>query len=249
ERVGLALLARLGLGLEAERAAEPVEVLALEELLDGLAADHRDELLRVLVREAVVVLADLVEHVVVLVLGQELALLDAERGGAAGLDDDVGLVVDHLLEVLRLHPEEVADLVRDALEVPDVDDRHGERDVAHPLAADLLLGHLDAAAVANDALVADALVLPAVALPVLDRAEDLLAEEPVLLGLERAVVDRLRLEHLAVALLEDGLRRGEADGDGGAALPGGCGLRGSVCHSVSPLSVVRCQWGSVRPPP
>jgi len=68
--------------------------------------------------------------------------------------------------------------------------------VAHALAADLLPRHLDAAALADDALVADALVLPAIALPVLRRTEDALAEETVPLGLERSVVDRLRLGDL-----------------------------------------------------
>src|SRR5262249_3690637 len=38
----------------------------------------------------------------------------------------------------------------------------------------------------------------AVTLPVLRGTEDLLAEQPILLGLQRAVVDRLRLLHLAV---------------------------------------------------
>jgi hypothetical protein len=248
ERVGLPLLGGLGLGLEAELAREPLEVLPLEEGLHGVAADLGDELLGVLVGEAVVVLADLVEDVVILVLGEELALLDPEPAGGARLDDDVGLVVDDPVEVLRPHPQEVPDLVRHALEVPDVDDGDGEGDVPHPLTADLLLGHLDAAAVADDALVADPLVLAAVALPVLDRAEDLLAEQPVLLRLERAVVDGLRLEHLAVAPLEDRLGGGEADGDRGDALPGGGGLRDAERHSR-----VRCQWSVVvdpeTPPP
>ena len=57
----------------------------------------------------------------------------------------------------------------------------------------------DYAALAHDALEADALVLAAGALPVLDRSEDLLAEESVLLGLERAVVDRFGLLDLALA--------------------------------------------------
>jgi hypothetical protein len=65
--------------------------------------------------------------------------------------------------------------------------------VAHALTAHLGPRDLDAAALADDALVADALVLAAVALPVLGRTEDALAEEAVLLRLERAVVDRLRL--------------------------------------------------------
>ena len=100
-----------------------------------------------------------------------------------------------------------------ALEEPDVRDRHGQLDVAEPLAAHLRLRHLDAAAVADHAAVADALVLAAVALPVLDRTEDLLAEQAVLLRLERAVVDRLRLGHLAVRPAADDLRRGEPDAD------------------------------------
>src|SRR5262249_45554019 len=62
--------------------------------------------------------------------------------------------------------------------------------------AHLLARHLDAAALADDPLVADALVLAAVALPVLRRTEDALAEQAVTLGLERPVVDRLGLRDL-----------------------------------------------------
>src|SRR5690606_20739649 len=68
-----------------------------------------------------------------------------------------------------------------------------------------------AAALADDALEAHPLVLAAVALPVLGGTEDLLAEEPVLLRLERAVVDGLRLLHLAVGPHADGVRGGQAD--------------------------------------
>ena len=58
--------------------------------------------------------------------------------------------------------------------------------------------HLDAALLADDALVLHALVLAAQALVVLDRPEDARAEQAVALGLEGAVVDRLRLLDLAV---------------------------------------------------
>ncbi len=87
--------------------------------------------------------------------------------------------------------------LRQRLEEPDVRHRHAELDVAHALAPDLAQRHLDAAAVADHAAIADPLVLAAVALPVLDRTEDPLAEETVLLRLERPVVDRLRLGDLA----------------------------------------------------
>ena len=77
-------------------------------------------------------------------------------------------------------------------------DGRRQLDVTHPVAPDLGTGHLDAAALADDALEADALVLAAVALPVAGGAEDLLAEEPVLLRLQGPVVDRLRLLDLTV---------------------------------------------------
>ena len=125
--------------------------------------------------------------------------------------DHVRREVDDLLEVLRGEVEQVAEPARDTLEVPDVGDRGGELDVAHPLAADLGAGHLDAAALADDALEAHPLVLAAVALPVPGGTEDLLAEEAVTLGLERAVVDGLRLLDLAVAPRADVVRGGQAD--------------------------------------
>src|SRR5262249_5997657 len=125
--------------------------------------------------------------------------------------DHVGGKVDDLLEILRRQVEQVAQPRRHTLEVPDVRDRGGQLDVTHPLTAHLGASHLDAAALTNDALEAHPLVLAAVALPVASRSEDLLAEQAVLLGLQRAVVDRLRLLDLAVRPLPDVLRGGQAD--------------------------------------
>src|SRR5262249_35740665 len=87
----------------------------------------------------------------------------------------------------------------------------GQLDVPHPLAADLGAGHLDATALADDALEADPLVLTAVTLPVPGGTEDLLAEQPVLLRLQGPVVDRLGLLDLAVGPLTDVLSGGQAD--------------------------------------
>ena len=151
----------------------------------------------------------------------DLLLLDLdlrlERGqvGVTLVDvdarDHVGREVDDLLEVLGCEVEEVAEAARHALEVPDVGDRGGELDVAHPLTTHRRTGHLDAAALTDDALEADTLVLAAGALPVPGGAEDLLAEESVLLGLEGAVVDRLGLLDLTVAPGADVLGSREAD--------------------------------------
>ena len=87
----------------------------------------------------------------------------------------------------------------------------GELDVAHALAAHARQRDLDAALLADDALVLHALVLAAQALVVLDRPEDARAEQAVALGLERAVVDGLRLLDLAERPGQDLLGAGERD--------------------------------------
>src|SRR6202034_1858385 len=114
-------------------------------------------------------------------------------------------------QVLRREVEQVTEAARHALEVPDVRDRRGQLDVAHPLAPHLGPSDLDAAALADDALEPDALVLAAVTLPVPGRTEDLLAEEPVLLRLQGAVVDGLRLLDLAMRPKPDVVGRGQAN--------------------------------------
>src|SRR6185312_11374020 len=128
-------------------------------------------------------------------------------------DDHVGGEVDDLLEVLRRHVEQVAEAARNTLEVPDVGDRRCKLDVTHALATHGGLGDLHATALTHDALEAHSLVLTARALPVTARAEDLLSEETVLLRLERAVVDRLRLLHFTVRPVTDVLRGRKADLD------------------------------------
>src|SRR4029077_13609984 len=123
-----------------------------------------------------------------LALGLDLVLEVVQVAGAGlvvDVRDDRSREVEHLLQLARCDVEQVPDPARDALEEPDVRDGRCQVDVTHAPAAHLLPRHLDAAALADDALVANPLVLAAVALPVLRRAEDALAEETVTLGLER----------------------------------------------------------------
>src|SRR5207302_319735 len=111
------------------------------------------------------------------------------------------------------HVEHEAEARRQRLQEPDVRRRAGELDVAHALAADLGKRHFDAALLADHAAVLEALVLAAKALVILDRPENLGAEEAVALRLERAVVDGLRLLYLAVGPRADLLGRCEPDLD------------------------------------
>ncbi len=198
-RVLLALrLAGGRLHLLAQLLGELVHVEALQHLEHRLAAHARLEGL----------VAVLLEELGVTILRQELAALERR---ASTVDDHVGLAVEDLLEILERDVEHVADARRQALQEPDVRDRRGQVDVAEALTAHLRLNHLDAALLAHDAAVLHALVLAADALVVFDRAKDLRAEQAVPLRLEGAVVDRLRLLHLAVRPLPDLLRAGQGD--------------------------------------
>ena len=143
-------------------------------------------------------------------LGLEGGKLVVTHLGVDG-GDHIGREVDDLLEIFRGQVQQVAQPGRHALEVPDVRDGCGQLDVAHPFAAHLGAGDLDAATLADDALEAHPLVLAAVALPVASGSEDLLAEQAILLRLERAVVDGLRLFHLAEGPRANVVGGGEAD--------------------------------------
>src|SRR5262249_7777046 len=112
-----------------------------------------------------------------------------------------------------LHVEQGPEAGRHRLEEPDMDDGRGQLDVAHALAAHPAVRDLDAAAVADHALVLHAAVLAAGAFPVLFRPEDALAEEAVLLRAVRAVIDGLRLLDLAERPAADVMGTGQADAD------------------------------------
>src|SRR5262249_37937859 len=151
----------------------------------------------------------------------DLLALDRELGLQRGqvtvapvlvhVRDHVRGEVDDLFQVLGRQVEQVAETAGNALEIPDMRNGSGELDVAHPLTPDLRPRDLDPAPLADDPLEADPLVLTAIALPVPGGPEDLLAEEPVLLGLEGPVVDGLRLLDLTMRPLSDVVRGGKAN--------------------------------------
>src|SRR3954470_11860768 len=113
--------------------------------------------------------------------------------------------------------------------------------MAHALTADLRDSDLDAALLAHDSLVLHALVLAAQAFVVLDGTEDARAEQAVTLGLERAVVDRLRLLDLAERPAADLVGRRDADADlvEGLRLGDRGGEGGQFVHSFQLLPLPR----------
>ena len=158
--------------------------------------------------EVVTVLFGLRDEVVV---RHDLAAL--ERGHPR-LDHAPCLKVKHALDVAQRHVEHHAQARRQALEEPDVRNGAGQLDVAHALAAHLGDCDFDAALFADHATVLQALVLAAQTFVILDRTEDLGAEQAVAFGFERAVVDGFGLAHLTVRPRADLFGRGDANLDG-----------------------------------
>ena len=179
--------------------AQCVQIYFCQQLLNGLGAHGRLE---------VVLIA--LAHVAVFLLAQKLLFLQRRH---AGVRHNVGGEIQHLFQKAGREVQHEADAAGDALEIPDMAYRGGKLNMAHALAAHLGARHLHAAAVAYFALVADALILAAVALPVLRGPDNALAEQAVALRLQGAVVDGLGLLHFAVAPFADLIRRGKADLD------------------------------------
>src|SRR5438094_833419 len=130
-------LARRVLHLHPEVDAEFVDVELAEKLADGLGAHLGPKGIP----------AVLLVELPVAALGEQLALLQRRR---TRIDDDVGLEIEDLLELLERHVEERTDSGGEALQEPDVRHRRGEVDVAHALPAALRLDHLDAALLSHD---------------------------------------------------------------------------------------------------
>ena len=122
----------------------------------------------------------------------EQKLTDPQRR-VARINDHVVLEVDDLFQAGRLHIEQRAEPAGHALEEPDVDDRRGQFDVAHPLAAHATVRHLDPAAVADHPLVLHTAVFAASTFPVLFGAEDPFAKQSILFRPVRTIIDRFRL--------------------------------------------------------
>ena len=132
----------------------------------------------------------------------------------AGVRHNIRGKVEHLFQNPGGQVQKQAHPGGNPLEIPDVRDRRGQFNVAHPLPADVGPGDLYAAAVTDFALIADLLILAAVALPVLGGAKDPFTEQAVPLGLQGAVIDGLRLFYLAIGPVTDLFRGSDTNTNG-----------------------------------
>ena len=206
--LGFFLLAGFRVGVVAQLCCQVIQVERTQQVVDGFGAHFGDKFIGVRIVEQLVVFGQRVEDFEVFLFGQQIHFADAFLAFDTRVDDHVALVIHDGFQFFGRHAEDITDFIRQTFEKPDMHHRYDEPDMAHTFAAYFFLRHLHPAAVANDAFVADTLVFAAVAFVILYRTENAFAEQAVALGLVRAVVDGLRLEHLAVAALQDFIRAG-----------------------------------------
>src|SRR6266536_172086 len=135
---------------------------------------------------------------------KQLSLFNAGR--VAGINHNVRLEIEHLLELAQRDIQQVADAAGKTLKKPDVRTRTSQIDMTEPFSTHLGLSYLDSAFIADHSAMLHALILAAQALPVRNWTKDTRAEESITLWLEGPVIDRLRLCHLTVRPLPDLLR-------------------------------------------
>ncbi len=82
------------------------------------------------------------------------------------LQHNIGVVIGHIFEVTQRNIKEQTQIAGNALEIPNVNDRGRQFDMAHAVTAYFRLRHFDAAALADNAAMADALVFTAIAFPI-----------------------------------------------------------------------------------
>ena len=139
----------------------------------------------------------LLYNVKILVLCQQSALFDTFLAFKnTCLYYHIFLIIYDGVKLLAWHSQQIADLVRQRTEVPDVSHRNNQVDMSHSLAAHLLLCYLDTATVADNTFVTYSLVLSAVALVILSRTEDSLAKQTVSFWLVCTIVYSFRLQNL-----------------------------------------------------
>ena len=204
EALGELLLLGLALGLLrffTQFDAEGRKVEFFEQATDGFGAHAHGEAF----------FAETFDHLQVVIFRDDL---HAGKVGGTRIENDVGVEVKDLFQIGHGHVEQGTDLGGKGLEEPDVGNRSGELDVAHAFAANLGGDDFNATLFAHDTAVLHALVLAAVALVVLHRAKDLGAEKAIAFGLERTVVDGLRLLNFTVGPFPYVLRRSERDLNG-----------------------------------
>ena len=84
--------------------------------------------------------------------------------------------------------------------------RRSQRDMAHSLTPDLRLDYLNTTLLTDNTAMLHALVFAAITFVILHRTENLCTEQAISFGLERPVIDGLRLLYFAERPLSDRIR-------------------------------------------
>ena len=176
-----------------------VNVDRSQQLFNGFGAHHGLEFVTVFFG---------LSHVVV--FGHELA---SAKLGHAGIYNDIGFEIQDAFDITQRNIENHTHAGRKALQEPNMSNRASQLNVTHAFAANLGKCDFHAALFANDALMLQTFVFTAKTFVILNRSENLCAEQTVAFGFERTVVNCLRLLYFTVRPRTNLFRGSNADLD------------------------------------
>ena len=122
------------------------------------------------------------------------------------LDDNIFLIVNNSIKLLRWHTEKVTNLVRKTTEIPDMSNRDNQFNMSSTLTTHLLLSYLNTTTIADNTLITDTLVLTTGTLVILCWTEYTLAEQTITFWFIGTIVDSLWLGYLTKRVLKNLLR-------------------------------------------
>ncbi len=129
------------------------------------------------------------------------------------LDDNIFLIIDDGIKFLGWHTKQVANLIGQRTEIPDMSNGNNEFDVTATFTSHFLLGNLNATTVAHDSLITDSLVLTASTLVIPTWTEDTLTEQAFALRFISTIVNGFGLGDLTERIFQDLFGRCQTDGN------------------------------------
>src|SRR3954447_565339 len=148
-----------------------------------------DELLRIFIWQKLVIFWKIIYNIKIFFFSEQVTHLQALILTDTRLNHSIAFIVNDAFKFFRTHTQQVTNLVRKALKIPDVHYRYYQFDVPHSLTSHFLFCYFHTTTVAYNTFVADAFVLTTGAFIILHRPENSFTKQTIALRLIGAIVD------------------------------------------------------------
>src|SRR4051794_16127878 len=161
--------------------------------MNSFGAHFRNELLRIIIRQILIVLRKGFKNFKIFLFSQEIALVLIFISTDSGLDYHISFIIDDTLQFLGTHAKQITGFIWKALEIPDMNYGYHKFDMTHPFAANLLFCYFNTTPITYDPFITDPFIFSAGTFVILYRSENAFTEQTIPFGFICSVVYRFRL--------------------------------------------------------